>query len=73
MAVSPLSGPEPDPKSEIEISVRESTLDDLRDEGFFTELFSEAFDFLRFVLTPVGGISCDDEDSTPWLDPRRRR
>lgn len=68
--MSSLSGLESDPKSEIEISVRESPLDDLRDEGFFVEPSSEAFDFLRLVLGPVGGISCDDRDPGSWLDPR---
>lgn len=47
----PLS--EPDPKSEIEMSLRESPFDDLADD-FFTEPSSKFFDFRRLLL---GGIS----------------
>lgn len=67
-----LSGTDPDPKSEMEISVNESPLDDLLEDGFFTEPSSEFFDFLRWVLVPVGGISVDG-DSEPLFELRRCR
>lgn len=64
----------PDPKSEREISVSESPLDDLLDDGFRTEPpSSEFFDFLRWpCLLPDAGASCDGE-SEPWFEPRRCR
>jgi len=62
----PLS--EPDPKSEIEMSLRESPFDDLPD--FFTEPSSKFFDFRRL---PLGGISWEEGDSPPGFDPRRFR
>lgn len=76
-AAMPESGPRPDsdPKSETEISLKESPFEDRRDEA----LSSEFFDFLR-GLAPLGGISCDavslpwlDPWPDPWFDPRRCR